>query len=203
VPADVAAPLGEYFATMAHLEAASVHAFERLREELAAHSAPASLLRVAGRSARDEVRHARITAQLAHRFGAQTEAPRVRTKAVRSLARVAHENAIEGCVRETFGAMVATWQATHAEDEGVRRAMGRIAVDETRHAALAWAIARWAEPRLDARARARIRKAQRAAIERLTADVAHALPTAARREAGIPSTAEARALLGTMAEIWA
>ena len=42
-------PLGEYFAKVAHLEAASVFAFERLRDELHAHGAPSELVRAAER----------------------------------------------------------------------------------------------------------------------------------------------------------
>ena len=42
----------------------------------------------------------------------------------------------------------------------MRRTFARIAADETRHAALSWAVARWAERRLDAAARARIAAAR-------------------------------------------
>lgn len=48
-------PLGGWFAAAAHLEAASVHAFEQLHDELAAHGAPARLRRAARRARRDEV----------------------------------------------------------------------------------------------------------------------------------------------------
>jgi hypothetical protein len=69
---------------------------------------------------------------------------------------MARENAVEGCVNETFGALVAAWQAAHARDASRRRSFARIAADEARHAALSWAVARWAEGRLDSGARARV-----------------------------------------------
>ena len=53
---------------------------------------------------------------------------------MRELEAIAIENAVEGCVRESFGALLATWQAKTAGDARVRAAMKRIARDETRHA---------------------------------------------------------------------
>src|SRR5262249_37176713 len=58
-------PLGTYFAHVARLEAASVHAFDILTEELLAHDAPRALVRSSCRARRDEVRHARAMARLA------------------------------------------------------------------------------------------------------------------------------------------
>jgi hypothetical protein len=194
--------LGAYFADASRLEAASVHAFERLRDELRALGAPPELIRMAERSARDEVRHARVTGRLARRHGAVPAPARVKRGALRALERVAHENAVEGCVRETFGAMVATWQAARARDPQVRKSMVGIARDETRHAALAWAVARWAESRLDEHARSRIARARRAAVRALEKDVGVALPASASREAGLPSALEARALIAGLSEVW-
>ena len=156
-------------AEMARLEAASVFAFKRLRDELAAHGAPRRLLRACGRAARDEVRHARTMGALARRRGQRIEAPRVEPARPRSLAAMATENAVEGCVRETYGALVATRDADAHPDPLVRAAMKRIAKDETRHAALSWEIAAWIEPRLDAAARARLRAARRSAAFELDA----------------------------------
>ncbi len=194
--------LGEYFAQAAHLEAASVVAFERLRDELRAHGAPSELVEVAARSIRDEVRHARVTTRLARRYGAIPSAPRTGRARVRSLESFAVENAAEGCVRETFGAMLATWQAAHAREKRIRRSMARIAHDETRHAALAWAVARWAEGRLDERARRRVVAARRTAVARLMRDLGAELPPAVRADAGLPSAREARALAAAMTEVW-
>jgi hypothetical protein len=190
--------LGEYFARASHLEAASVRAFERLRSELAAHGAPRELQRGAERSARDEQRHARVTGRLARRFGGEPPPVRGARKGVRSLERIALENAVEGCVRETAGALVATWQASCAEDAGVRRSMARIAVDETLHAALAWAVADWIEPQLSPGARERVRRARRDALGRLEREMASVPPLELVRVAGVPSARQARALVDSL-----
>jgi hypothetical protein len=62
------------------------------------------------------------------------------------LLEVAVENAVEGCVRETFGVAVAMIRAERAGDKQVRRAMRSIARDEMQHAELSWAVARWTSP---------------------------------------------------------
>jgi hypothetical protein len=192
--------LGGYFADAARLEAASVVAFDRLRDELARLDAPQELVRVAARSSRDEVRHARVTGRLARRFGAEPGPVRVPRARRRSLEAVAIENAVEGCVRETFGAMLATWQARHATEPSVRAAMKRIAVDETRHAALAWAIDAWACRQLDEPSRRRLDRSRRAAVRKLLRDLGDEMPAAARRSAGLPSAREARAMASAMFE---
>jgi hypothetical protein len=116
---------------------------------------------------------------------------------------MAVENAVEGCVRETYGALVATWQARHARDAEVAAAMASIAADETRHAALSWALAEWIEPKLDARARRRVGRARARAVRDLYRELARE-PRAALVEAlGVPRAARARALLdGLFAAPW-
>ena len=145
-------------------------------------------------AAKDEVRHARVTRVLARRRGAVTakavvgEAPRP------SLARVALENAVEGCVRETYGALLATWQAAHAGDARIRKAMTRIAEDETRHAALSWDIHAWALGKLSLSARARVEGARREAARELLREIAAEPAPAVVREAGAPPAHVATAL---------
>jgi len=187
--------VGEYFARAAYLEEASVHAFDQLERELRAHRAPESLGRAARRSARDEVRHAGAMRRLAALHGGTPRSPRVGRTRIRSLERVARENVIEGCLRETYGALIATWQAAHATDPVVRRCFARIAVDETRHAALAWAVAEWAQDRLGASARARLARARRRAARRLRGEVAGEPPREMAALLGLPSGRQARVLL--------
>ncbi len=154
-------PLGAMFAQMAWLEAASVHAFRRLARELRAHGAPAALVSRAQACARDETRHARIMTRLAKKHGARIPHVVVRgTRAVRSLEEVARENAVEGCVGETYGALFAMWQETRADAADVARAMHAIAPDELRHAALGWAVAAWADTQLTPMAQRRVRAAR-------------------------------------------
>jgi hypothetical protein len=104
---------------------------------------------------------------LARRCGARPQAARIEARPVRSLEAIAIENAAEGCVRETFGALLASHQARMASSAVVRATFARIAKDETRHAALAWRVARWLDGRLDGEARARVGLARRAAAEEL------------------------------------
>lgn len=164
-------PVGSYFAQMAYEEAASVHAFARMYDELRELGAPAPLVQAAARSARDEIRHARMMARRARALGASIPHARVRRPSARALEAMARENAAEGCVRETYGALLMHWQAAHAREPSLRRMFARIAADETRHAALSWEVARWADQRLDARARARVAAARTRALEALEAQL--------------------------------
>ena len=192
------ATVGEYLARAAYLEEASVHAFDQLERELRAHRAPASLGRTARRSAKDEIRHADAMRRLAALHGGRPESPRAGRSSVRSLERIARENVVEGCVRETYGALLATWQATHATDAGIRRCFSRIAADETRHAALAWAVAGWAHERLCPDARARVACARRRAVRRLRDELDRAPPRELAARLGLPSARQARVLLACL-----
>jgi hypothetical protein len=188
---------GAVLAAMSAMEAASVTAFRRLARELEAHGAPASLPRDARQAACDERRHARAMRALARRYGASPRSPRGSPAGPRSLAALARENAVEGCVRETWGALLAAWQAQRAEDPQARATFTAIADDERRHAALAWEIAAWAEPRLTADEADAARRAREGSWEALRAEIEGA-DTAGDPRLGMPSAAEARALLATL-----
>jgi rubrerythrin len=122
---------------------------------------------------------------------------------LRSLEMLAIENAVEGCVRETFGALVASWQASHAEDSGVARALRSIAADETRHAALAWQIAKWAENKLDCDANARVKNAMANAIRDLEIAASVESHPAVVRRAGVPNARIHRAMIRQLAcHLW-
>ncbi|RKG56261.1 hypothetical protein D7X30_25000 [Corallococcus sp. AB011P] len=192
--------LGALFAKMAHLEAASVPAFERLAEELAEHGAPEHLVRAARRSAKDEVRHAEAMESLARRHGAPMPELKVEPFQSRSLEALAIENAVEGCVRETFGALLAGWQARSAEDAQVRESLGTIAPDELRHAELSWAIDAWALEQLSPVARERVEAARREAWRELERDAASShLPDEVARHSGLPTAEVARGLVRELA----
>ncbi len=171
---------GHYFASLAQLEAGSVPAFRRMARELSRFGAPRRLVKAAERAAREEVRHARGAAALAKRYGAKRAAFTADVRGERSLEAFATENAVEGCVRETYGALVATWQAREAGDPLVRAHMARIAKEETRHAALAWRADAWARGKLAKDARARVEAARRNAARALIDEVTTAtgVPTA-------------------------
>lgn len=189
--------VGAFFARAAHLEAASVPAFRHLARELAVHGAPPELVRAAFASADDEVRHARAMAGFARRYGAAFVRPVVGAMPVRRLVDVAVDNAREGCVRETFGAVVAGVQARRAETPAVRRAFTHIALDEARHAALAWAIDAWVMPRLSSRDRRRVHETRRMAADQLAREISP-LPAAVARRAGVPTAAIQREVLAQL-----
>jgi hypothetical protein len=192
-------PLGAFFASMAREERASIAAFERLRTELWAHGAPAHLVRAAERARRDEARHARTMARLARRHGGEIGPDEAKkAHAVRELEAVARENAVEGCVRETFAALLARWQGEHAEDEEVRAAFARIARDEARHAALAWAVAAWSDELLDAGGRRRVRRARAAAVRAVERSLGAEVDATLARRAGIALPRQARVLFASI-----
>ena len=121
----------------------------------------------------------------------------------RSLEEIAVENAVEGCVAETWGALVTGWQSRTATDRAVRRAMATIAEDETSHVELAWAVAAWLDPLLEEDARLRVRAARVAAAHALAKDVDVELTAAHRETLGLPCASIARRLVEEMrATLW-
>lgn len=168
-PAGLVSPSTEssldgYLLLTAHLEAAAVLAFEHLARDLALHGAPEDLVARALSSADDERRHQRAMEGLCARRGLVPLPVVAASYAPRSLVAFAEDNAIEGCGRETLGALVALHQAEHADTEELRAIMRAIAEDEVAHAELAWDIAAWLAPRLSADERARLDHARRDAL---------------------------------------
>ncbi|MEO8874305.1 MAG: ferritin-like domain-containing protein, partial [Polyangiaceae bacterium] len=191
--------VGDYFAQAAHLEAASVHAFRILRRELVARGAPKDLIEAAKRAEADEVRHTRITTRIARAHGGKMPKVRVARQTKRSLEAMAIENVVEGCVRETFAALIAMWQAERATDAQIAAAMKEIAVDETRHAALAWSVAAWAEPQLDAAAQERVNTAKIKAISDLQNETSSEPHCDLVAGAGLPRAHDQQLLLTALA----
>lgn len=187
--------VGDFLANAAHLEDASVYAFERLARELTAYGAPRDMVAAALHAADDEVRHARVIGALATARGGQPVAAEVHELSLRTLEEIAIENATEGCVRETYGALVGGYQARHAGDLGVRSAMREVAADEARHASLSHRVHQWAMSMLDVDARARVLAAQRDAIIELTLACREEVDERLRALLGLPSSAVAQALL--------
>lgn len=183
--------LGAYFAQIAALEAASVDAFLILARDLRAHRAPRRLVQRALRAARDEQRHTKLMSELARAHGGVVPAATARPWRRRSLIDVARENAVEGCVRETFGALLASYQARHAPSAAVREAMAVIARDETQHAILAHDVHRWTSGKLPVDERRRVRRSALRARQKLGAPPAFV-------EAGLPDARSARMLASAL-----
>jgi hypothetical protein len=181
------------------MEAGSIDAFRTMRDELAAHGAPRRLVRAASRAMRDEMRHVRQTSALARRYGEQPlSPPPPPPRARRSLEEMATENAVEGCVRETYSALECLWQAETAADPVVRATMKRIARDEMRHLALAWAVHDWARGKLSASARGRLHTAQREAVATLLGEVSQDPHRSLVKKGGLPEGHQSRALISAI-----
>ena len=189
-------PVGRFLARVAELEAASVEAFAQFGAELSAHRAPRAFVAAAASARQDEVRHAAATRRLARRYGSGVASSPVPAAPLKGLVAMASDNAAEGCVRETFGALVAHAQARQARDPQVRRGMQTIARDETRHAALSWRVAAWARTRMGSAERARVTRSARQSVERLREELTAPLHPQVHAVLGMPEPAEAGALFG-------
>ena len=197
-------PVTAWLARAAHDEAGSVHAFDALHSELVDHGAPASLLRRVRRAAAEERRHALAVDRLVRARGGRWRRPRLHPMPTRDLRALAIENAVEGCVRETWAALSAAHQAAHARDPAIRTAMLTIAADERRHAELAWAIDAWLLARLGATDRRAVGLARSAAACSLRRGLAaRRLAPAVIIDAGVPHGASAlRLVTGLAAVLW-
>jgi hypothetical protein len=197
--------VGVWLAECARLEAAAVHAFARTACELRVHGAPERLVARARGAAADEVRHARAMRHHARRHGAQPLAAAVdgSTRRRRPLLELALENAVEGCVRETYGALVAQWQAKSAQDRELKGALKSIAHDETNHAELSWDLKAWLDTRLTAAEREQVRVAMLDAIAQLDCEASAEPAAECRSAAGVPSAEHAHAFIAALRkEVW-
>jgi hypothetical protein len=192
-----------WLAHAADLERVSIDAFRILRRELLHHGAPSVLVERAIVAEADEVRHAHVLGELARRAGATVAGTPVHHGAARSLVDIALENAVEGCIRETYGALVAGFQAEHARRTDVRRVMKQIYRDETTHAELAWSVHAWIMSELSTTDRERVTNAMDSAITEL--GLAARSPTAPElvEALGLPRPQDAARLVdGLAAHLW-
>jgi hypothetical protein len=113
-----------------------------------------------------------------------------------SLAALAASAVKEGCVGETVAAVMAAEQLARAKDPAVRAALARIAVDEGRHAELAWRAVTWAVREGGAEVRAAVAQAFAEALASPApgADGAEALADHGRLDAATAARVAAVAL---------
>jgi len=194
-----------WLARGAALEKIAATAFDRLADELAALGAPSSLVPTARESAEHERGHFEALASFARREGIEPKSLGDVVLASRSLFEIALENAGEGCVRETLGAVVMDYQSRHADDPALREALAKIAVEESMHAAWSWALDQWARTVLDRAQVAQLDAARERAIAELAQSMgAHDPSPALAARAGMPSSAAVRAMIeGLRASLWA
>lgn len=169
--------LRDHWLHAASAEDASVPAFIRLAGDLAVVGAPPGLVAACLDAAVDESIHAAICFALAgayggRRFGAGAfEAPAgsvAHRAACRTgeLVRLAVESFEDGCLNEGAAAAQAAAAAEGARHRAVRESLERIAVDESRHASLAWAVLGWCLSEAEAAVRDALRVSLRQAADR-------------------------------------
>jgi len=134
----------------AKAEWASVPAFLQLAEQLRIAGAPQRLIARAHHAAEDELRHAVATARAAVVYsgapinlGQVTPATRAPARGRDALVRLAAESWVDGCLGEGKAAAAAAQEARLAETPKLRELQTMIAVDEARHADLAWDVLAW------------------------------------------------------------
>lgn len=184
--------LGAWLADIAWHEAASVGAFRRLARELEAHHAPSNLVGRALQAARDEIRHARTFRRLAADLGACTVPVQFGPVSTRSLREIGVENAVEGCVRETWGALLALYQAEHAH-EPYRSVFREVAADETAHAQWSWDLDDWLRFAMSARDYSEVVSARRLALHEVA--IGTRTPRSTPRCLGLPAAEVAACLV--------
>ena len=127
-------------------EHASIASFARATLDLLALGAPADLVARAQLAGLDEIEHARVAYALASAFSGRDVGPGplpLATRGAPTLESVVREAIAEGCVGEAAAALALREEA--AERGGACGALlERIAEDEERHAALAYATVAWA-----------------------------------------------------------
>jgi hypothetical protein len=170
--------VGAYWLLAARTEHASVAAFSQLGLQLTALGAPARLLEATHRAALDEIRHAQVSFAIARAIsGEQHTAGPIPALATRSgaidLTGLAIETLIDGCVGEGIAADVAARSSCLADEPAVRDALATIALDEARHAELAWDILAWALAEGDGL----VRRAVRDHLDRLSGQRLARLPS--------------------------
>ena len=194
---------GQYLSAMAAMETAAITAFEYLGRELEAYGAPAELIARARQAVEEESRHAEMAGLLAATYEAVVPEVRVDDFQLRSLYEIALENAVEGCVNETFAAACGLWQSQHAGLDVFRAVIGHITDEEIGHADLSWDIHRWVMPQLSEPEQARIREAQAEAVASLLADFRQEGDPAVQQAFGLPTRDEAGRLFAQLqASVW-
>jgi hypothetical protein len=192
--------IGAFLARAAHLEAASVQALYKLVRELRVLGAPGALRDGVLDAMLDEVRHAQDVGELARAYGGEIARPQVETTGLRSAYEMALDNVAEGCVRETFGALQATYQAETAADPRVRDLMAQIAQDESRHAELAWQLQAWLEPRLSESERTQVVAERARVLDRLAADLEVGLSREEYATLGFPTPDVSASMLRSLSQ---
>lgn len=202
-PINAAPTVASYLAEQATVESMAVHAFTLLGQELERYDAPEALRTGVDRARADEQRHAQVVGALARRYGYAWSPQAPVQYPVRSLEEIAEDCVVEGCVRETLGALLTKHQADTATEPRVARAMAALAEDELEHAALGWALAAWSIERLAPEARPALGALVQSSIQSFREAPAGAdLSPEARSNLGLPPAEAWCAWCDHLEEAW-
>jgi hypothetical protein len=142
--------LAEAWLSDARIECASIPVFVALARDLAQVGAPLALVARALGAADDEAVHTLLCAAVASQLSGTLAAPALLAPPPASdagreeaLGRLAVESWRDGCLGEGAAAERARRAVAHTRHPLARAAHARIAVDEQRHADLAWDVLRW------------------------------------------------------------
>jgi len=133
-------------------------------------------------------------AALAARYGHQADNFQVEPVSFGDLESIAMDNMQEGCIGETWGALVGLYQAKKATDPVIAETMRCIALEEVEHASLSWAIHDWIVPQLDDQAIERVNKLKKKALVKLIKKTSVPVDQNHVLLAGLPEVAVARQL---------
>ena len=151
------AALGKEWVDRALGEHASIPAFATFVISLMSNNAPPRLIEEALSAAMDEVRHAKTSFEIASLLlGTIVEPgplPPSKHQFESNLTSLATSTAFEGCIDETLSALIAAYEVDVRIDQNqqisdatkslLKEKLRTIALEETRHSALAWKTIQW------------------------------------------------------------
>ncbi|MFK7928029.1 MAG: ferritin-like domain-containing protein [Myxococcota bacterium] len=136
-----------HWRNVALAEHASIASFARVVLELCALGAPADLVTDAVRAQADEVRHSKLAFSLLSEASGTAITPgplRLDDLQIRTEARqILRATILEGCINETLSAAEVKESAERCTHPALAHHLRDVAIDEARHASLAWRTVSW------------------------------------------------------------
>ena len=140
--------IGSRFLEQAEGEHASVASFARHALQLMTIGAPAELIIASQKASVDEIKHAKMCYGLAANFLGSIFEPGTLdvdgSLEAHELKEIIESVIKEGCVGETLSAIQIKKGSRFAQEPVVKNMLEEIALDESKHAQLAWNTIRWA-----------------------------------------------------------
>lgn len=159
--------IGVYFAKSAHEQAAAVFSYIALATQLRSFGAPTNLIEQCQSAAKDNILHAKIMQELSEMEGVFVPSFHY-VPTSQSILEVAMQNAVDGCIYETWAALLANWQSTHLpSDPELQTVYEQIGKNKAMHGQLAWDLHFWFLSKLRTREKKQLSRAQSKAIAQL------------------------------------